>query len=56
MANRIATQANVDIPWTKAPDTSRIMATKLTRPVSAPSAAATFLFRMAAPRSYEVNR
>jgi hypothetical protein len=49
MARRIAIHAKVDIPWLNAPDTSRIIAMRLTRPVTAPSAAARFLLGTPTP-------
>src|SRR5512133_3907218 len=49
IASRMAIQANADIPWLNAPETSRIIATMLTRPVRAPRAAARFLLGTPTP-------
>ena len=47
MASSVITQAKTDRPPSKAPETSRTMATRLTSPVSAPRARARFLFSIA---------
>src|SRR5918997_3709325 len=47
MASRVITQAKTERPPSNAPATSRTMATRLTRPVSAPRARARFLLSIA---------